>query len=276
MDGEEWVGSSDTACHRRARASAVRSTQHSTRAAFQQATIWRRDEADRKTASASTGFDAALCDNRIAPYSRAMDLKWLAEQLARPGYSQAGLARALGKDAAAANRMLKGERLIKLNELPAIIGYLGVAPPPGDPVTAMVPIRRVHDPAHPDVPVWASAEAGQDGAMVLVSEPIDYIRRSERMQGVKSPFAFYMIGGSMSPAIEHGDQVVVNPALPIRTGGDCVFIHEESGSLHALVKRLLRVTADHWRVRQYNPPKDFDLPKKKWPRAQMISEKRYC
>jgi SOS-response transcriptional repressor LexA len=204
-----------------------------------------------------------------------MDLKWLADQLNRPGYSQAGLARALGKDAAAVNRMLKGERLIKVNELPAIIGYLGVAPPPGDPVTAMVPIRRVHDPSHPDVPVWASGEAGQDGAMVLTSEPIDYIRRSERMQGVKSPFAFYMIGASMSPAIEHGDQVVVNPALPIRTGGDCVFIHDESGTLRALVKRLLRVTADHWRVRQYNPPKDFDLPKKKWPKAQMISEKRY-
>mgnify|MGYP003351812716 FL=1 len=47
-----------------------------------------------------------------------MDLKWLTEQLERPGYSQAGLARALGKDAAAVNRMLKGTRLIKANELP--------------------------------------------------------------------------------------------------------------------------------------------------------------
>ena len=53
-----------------------------------------------------------------------MDLKWLAEMLERPGYSQAGLARALGKDAAAVNRMLKGERQIKANELPVITGYL--------------------------------------------------------------------------------------------------------------------------------------------------------
>ena len=36
-----------------------------------------------------------------------MDIKWIAEQLDRPGFSQAGLARALGKDAAAVNRMLK-------------------------------------------------------------------------------------------------------------------------------------------------------------------------
>src|SRR5205085_4088440 len=114
--------------------------------------------------------------------------------------------------------------------------------------TAMVPIRRMHDPTHPDVRVWASGEAGQDGILLLTSEPIDYIRRSERTQGVKGPFAFYMIGSSMSPAIENGDQLVVNPALPIRTGGDCVFIHEESGTQHAIVKRLLRVSADHWRV----------------------------
>jgi phage repressor protein C with HTH and peptisase S24 domain len=124
--------------------------------------------------------------------------------------------------------------------------------------------------------VWASAEAGSDGAMVLVNDPIDYIRRSERMQGVKAPFAFYVIGASMTPAIEHGDQVVVNPALPPKAGADCVFIQEErDGTMRALVKRLLKTGPDSWRVRQYNPPKDFDLPKKKWPKALLITEKRY-
>src|SRR5579864_3677637 len=158
-----------------------------------------------------------------------MDLKWLAQQLERPGFSQAGLARALGRDAAAVNRLLKGERQIKLAEVPLILDYLKSTPPGGDPLAALEeaaeagprpqPIRRLAEPnGRPDVPVWASAEAGQDGAMVLVSDPIDYIRRSERMQGVKNPFAFYVIGASMSPAIEHGDQVVVNPVVPVRPG----------------------------------------------------------
>lgn len=205
-----------------------------------------------------------------------MDLKWLAEMLDRPGYSQAGLARALGKDAAAVNRMLKGERQIKANELPVITGYLKTAPP-GNPEDGYAqPIRPVHAGERADVPVWASAEAGSDGAILLTSEPIDYIRRSERMQGVKNPFAFYVIGSSMSPAIEHGDQVVVNPTIPVRPGTDCVFVHDDgNGTMRALVKRLLKTAADHWRVRQYNPPRDFDLPKKKWPRALMITEKRY-
>lgn len=215
-----------------------------------------------------------------------MDLKWLAQQLERPGYSQAGLARALGRDAAAVNRMLKGERQIKLSEVAQILDYLQAVPPEGDPRAAIeaavaapprAPVRRLDDGGgRPDVPVWASAEAGQDGAMVLVNDPIDYIRRSERMQGVKNPFAFYVIGTSMSPAIEHGDQVVVNPVVPVRAGGDCVFIHDdEGGTMLALVKRLLRHNADHWRVRQFNPPRDFDLPKKKWGRALAITEKRY-
>jgi phage repressor protein C with HTH and peptisase S24 domain len=214
-----------------------------------------------------------------------MDVKWIAEQLERPGFSQAGLARALGKDAAAVNRMLKGERLIKANEIPTILDYLQAVPPASDRAASFAaaggapaqPIQRLADATNrPDVPVWASAEAGSDGAMVLVNDPIDYIRRSERMQGVKNPFAFYVIGDSMTPAIEHGDQVVVNPAVPVRPGADCVFIQEDSaGTMLALVKRLLRHTADHWRVRQFNPPRDFDLSKKKWGRALVITEKRY-
>jgi phage repressor protein C with HTH and peptisase S24 domain len=213
-----------------------------------------------------------------------MDLKWIAEQLQRPGFSQAGLARALGKDAAAVNRMLKGERLIKANEIPVILDYLQAEPLPGDRAAALaasgrmpaIGLQRIADPAdRPDVPVWASAEAGSDGAMSLINDPIDYIRRSERMQGVKNPFAFYVIGDSMSPAIEHGDQMVVNPAHPVQLGKDHVFLQEQDdGTVLALVKRLLKSTPTAWRVRQFHPPRDFDLPKKKWAKALWIAEKR--
>src|SRR4029077_7914640 len=104
-----------------------------------------------------------------------------------------------------------------------------------------------HGGDRPDVPVWASAEAGPTPAIRLTTEPTNYTRRSERMQGVKSPFAFYVIGTSMSPAIEHGDQVVVNPAIPARPGTDCVFIQEDAtGTMLALVNRLLKTSPDHW------------------------------
>ena len=207
-----------------------------------------------------------------------MDIKWLNDMLARPGYSQAGLAQALKRHPSAINRIVNGERQIKASEVPTILAYLEIGADEPVPVGTQR-IEREPAPApaeRPDVPVWASAEAGIDGAMVLTSGPIDFIRRSERMQGVRNPFAFYVIGSSMSPAIEHGDQVVVNPAVPVRTGADCVFVHDDGGgTMLALVKRLLRTTTDAWRVRQFNPERDFELPKKKWSRAMVITEKRY-
>lgn len=150
------------------------------------------------------------------------------------------------------------------------------AEPSPDPA---LPIARMtNEPfptGTPDVPVWASAQAGDDGAIVLTPDPIDYIHRSERMRGVKNPFAFYVVGDSMSPVIEHGDQVVVNPTIPVRPGVDCVFIHQQAdGTFLALVKRLLRQNLDVMRVRQYNSPRDYELSRKKWTRAHVISEIR--
>ena len=162
----------------------------------------------------------------------------------------------------------------KLELDPALLVRLAGIPAAGStPQAVMSPVPS--PPGRPDIPVWASAEAGSDGAMVLVNDPIDWIRRSERMQGVQKPFAFYVLGTSMSPALAHGDQVVVNPSLLPTAGKDHVFLQtQEDGTILALVKRLLRAGATTWKVRQFNPPKDFDLPKAKWSKALMISEKR--
>ncbi|MDI1286677.1 MAG: S24 family peptidase, partial [Reyranella sp.] len=132
-------------------------------------------------------------------------------------------------------------------------------------------------PDRPDIPVWASAAAGdEDGTILLTDSPIDYIRRSETMVGVANPFAFYIVGDSMLERFEQGDQAVVNPSLPLRPGDDCIFINQAAdGTMFGLVKRLLRAGADHWRVRQLNPRRDFDLSKKKWSRAYRIAETRH-
>lgn len=131
-------------------------------------------------------------------------------------------------------------------------------------------------PDKPDIPVWASVAAGDgDGSMILTSEPIDYIRRSERTLTVPNPWAFHVIGDSMLERLASGDQVVINPAMPLLPMTDCVFVHQaEDGALYALVKRLLRANSDVWRVRQLNPAKDFELSRKKWTKAYRIAEIR--
>jgi len=168
-------------------------------------------------------------------------------------------------------------RLIQLLDLdPAVATGLADLPPaqPGD-IAGRSPLLHMPVPAgRPDLPVWASAQAGDDGAIVLTPDPIDYIRRSDRMTDVRDAYAFYVIGASMSPAIEHGDQVVVNPHLPPRAGNDCVFVHQGPEGMLALIKRLVRPGADQWKVRQFNPSREFELSRKKWGKAHVITEIR--
>lgn len=219
-----------------------------------------------------------------------MDKKWLKSKLLERGRgSQRELAKVLGIDVTVVNKLVNTPRKVTDEEGTKIRNWIAgwdrpegtpsptVAPEPEPerplPQTNMTPAPT--PPGRPDVPVWASAEAGSDGAMVLVNEPIDWIHRSERMRGVQKPFAFYVIGSSMSPSIEHGDQVVVNPSLLPTVGKDHVFLQtQEDGTILALVKRLLRIGSTAWKVRQFNPPKDYDLPKSKWSKAHVVSEKK--
>lgn len=148
---------------------------------------------------------------------------------------------------------------------------VGTAASPPVPTPA-----NTNDFTKPDIPVWASVAAGDgDGAIIITNEPIDFIRRSERMANVKDPWAFHVVGESMLERLAQGDQVVINPALPLLPMTDCVFVHQaEDGTLYALVKRLLRVNPEVWRVRQFNPAKDFDLSRRKWTKAYRIAEIR--
>jgi phage repressor protein C with HTH and peptisase S24 domain len=228
-------------------------------------------------------------------------MKWIKERLDEIGRRPIELSRALGLPPARAYEMIKGIRRVQPDEIGRLAAFLDwpeshvVALLDGratsksgkrSPSTARAPIpppararvalaSEAAREGRPDIPVWAAAQAGDDGALILVPDPVDYIFRSERMRGVRNPFAFQIVGSSMSPALEHGDQVVINPALLVRPGVDCVFIQQQrDGTFLALVKRLLRQTADNWHVRQYDPKKDFDLAKKKWSRAHVVAEIR--
>lgn len=72
-----------------------------------------------------------------------MDAATLKDELSRPGRSQSGLARKLGVDQSAVNRMVNGKREIKARELVEINEYLGDLPDNGASPTIFVVGLRI-------------------------------------------------------------------------------------------------------------------------------------
>lgn len=202
------------------------------------------------------------------------------------------LARHLGVPPARIYEVLKGQRRLQTKEIGPTATFLhlpestilawargpAAAVPQdsgrGPNVAAAQQSNQLEDRAPTrGLEVWASAEGGDEGAMLITTSPIDYIPRPAGLP-VRGSFAVYLIGDSMSPAYEHGDQLYINANKPIRAGLDCLFVREmDNGTLMAMAKRLVLSTADKWRVKQFNPAKEFELDRRVWSKAWMVAGK---
>ena len=119
--------------------------------------------------------------------------------------------------------------------------------------------------------VFSSAQGGNEGAMVLSNEPVAWIPRDARLEGVSEAYGCFVSGDSMEPAYERGNLLLVNPTASVGPGDDCLFLRETAdGTRYVLVKRLLKVSAQAWTVRQYNPLKTYALPRKEWQKAHLV------
>jgi phage repressor protein C with HTH and peptisase S24 domain len=122
-----------------------------------------------------------------------------------------------------------------------------------------------------DFPVYGAAQGGLAGAMLVSSDPIQQMMRPDPLMTVRSGYGVYVVGESMSPAYEQGDIALIHPALPPRRNADVILVRKEAdGTPHVLIKRLLGWDDAHWRLRQYNPPEDFTLPRAEWTEVQAI------
>ncbi|MGJ8529843.1 XRE family transcriptional regulator [Maritalea sp.] len=108
-----------------------------------------------------------------------------------------------------------------------------------------------------DIPVLGTAagSALKDNGFMVMTDPIDYVRRPPALETAKGVYALYVEGDSMSPKYDAGDLVFIHPHLPPRIG-DIVVVHEQNGheKTMAFIKRLTRRTAEWIETEQYNPP----------------------
>lgn len=122
-----------------------------------------------------------------------------------------------------------------------------------------------------DLPVYAAAQGGAGGSMVISSDPIQWVNRPEPLAAVPTGYGVYVVGDSMNPAYEQGDIVLVHPGLPPRRDTDVILVrHEPDGTRHALIKRLTGWSDSHWRIRQYNPRMEMERPRSEWVEIQAI------
>lgn len=199
-----------------------------------------------------------------------MDLKWLAEQLRRPGYSQAGLARYMSLDPAAITRMLKSRRAIKTTEVPLITAYLGAEPKTLDQVPTIGPAIDVRSVVTKDNPllVYRSESVGRGPEMLLIiyKEVIAEAARPEGLKRAKRAFAFEQSTGEMSPVFEIRDILLVDPDRPARPIDNVLLVKSEDGDkISGLVRRLEALTPSSCTVRVYQPkPATVELKRADW------------
>jgi phage repressor protein C with HTH and peptisase S24 domain len=123
----------------------------------------------------------------------------------------------------------------------------------------------------PPLQVFASAQGGSEGAMILSNEPVSWIPRDPRLEGVQDAYGCFVSGDSMEPAYERGNLLLVNPSADISPGDDCVFLRETAdGTRYVLIKRLVRRNEASWTVKQYNPAKTYTLSRREWQKAHLV------
>lgn len=117
-----------------------------------------------------------------------------------------------------------------------------------------------------DIPILGHAECGSNGEFKFEQgEPIDYVRRPPGQMNRRGIYCIYAQGSSMEPVYEAGDLVYVDPHYPPKAGRDVVIQLVPKGPKdeeRCLLKRLVRRSGGKWRVKQFNPEKEFVLDEK--------------
>ncbi len=124
-----------------------------------------------------------------------------------------------------------------------------------------------------DLPVYSSAQGG-DGALILSTDPIEWVKRPAPLANVKGGYGIYIIGDSMVPRFNPSEIALVHPHRPFKSGMDVVLYRGDVSEHHAIVKHLRRATQDKWLLTQWNPAegesRDFELDRAEWTVCHVI------
>lgn len=200
----------------------------------------------------------------------------------RQGLSQQELAGLANTTQASIDRI---ERNVveRSRSAPEVAAALGIAFPLSKKSKGLATTQAVTAPVDkgalvgvPDLPIYTAVRAGAIDDSVLVNpDPIDYVKRPEPLAKAKNGYGLYILGDSMFPAYKHGDLALIHPNLPATAGDEVVVCSQDvNGEHYAVIKLLVRATADKWHLKQYNPPEgepaEFTLDRREWPICHLV------
>lgn len=144
-----------------------------------------------------------------------------------------------------------------------------VAPQPTEAIRAPdAPLPPLRTEMPKDVPVYGTVVGGSGQGTFdfeLNGTIVDYVRRPPRIAGRIDVFAAYVQGESMVHWRRPGQLIYVEKAKPPTTM-DYVLVELLPASIDgprpALVKQLLAITPTKIKLRQHNPPKDFEIERR--------------
>lgn len=123
-----------------------------------------------------------------------------------------------------------------------------------------------------DLPVYGTAQAGDEGDLLISEHPVDYVPRPVMLLRVDGAYGVIVRGDSMFPALRSGATALVHPHAPPQPEDLCVLrSFNQDGSVRVLIKEYRGETETGWKVRQYNPAKDFTLKKAEWQECQRVA-----
>ncbi|WP_119271514.1 LexA family transcriptional regulator [Taklimakanibacter deserti] len=169
-----------------------------------------------------------------------------------------------------AGRAAKGEVPVTADEVWALGGYPQA--PRGDPPVII-------DPPLPPlrtslVPIYSAAQGGK-GHIIIDLNPIEEVRPPDELIRVRDAYGILIVGESMVPAYRPGDVAWVNPHKPIERDTDVVLYHvPPHGEAEAIIKTLIGMSNLEWKLRQYQPPRDFTESRADWTVCHRIVGKR--
>lgn len=126
----------------------------------------------------------------------------------------------------------------------------------------------------PKIPVFAAAQGGQ-GHLLITFDPIEHISAPPELASVRGAYGILVTGESMVPAFRPGDIAWVHPHRPPERDSDVVLYHVPPHTeAEAIIKTMVSWTPDKWKLRQYQPAKDFSESRADWPVCHRIVGKK--